>query len=97
VLAIQQFFDFDLFFKMEAAVSKKIKYFPNTSLNYTMCDNRMELKEKYLQIMLMLWMQLPSLVSDVAYIHDFLGGLIVSRDAIGQSCFIKSVDGINEN
>jgi len=38
----------------------------------------MELKEKYLQIMLVLWMQLPSLVSDVAYIHDFLGGLIVS-------------------
>jgi len=38
----------------------------------------MELKEKYLQIMLVLRMQLPSLVSDVAYTHDFLGGLIVS-------------------
>lgn len=33
----------------------------------------------------MLWMQLPSLVSDVAYIHDFLDGLIVSWDAIWQA------------
>jgi len=48
LLPIQQFFDFDFFFKLEAAVSKKIKYLPNTSLNYTMWDNRMELKEKYL-------------------------------------------------